>query len=136
MATPNNTNIAQTRSQGRWTATRILGCGPTKINLGVWLDAQLMHPFSVTIGGTFTGTVRVAVSNGILLGYNDRGDPNIGPPTDTDDAWPSLGPDLITTPYAVLSNGPYKFVSIREVVPVTGDIQVVWSAAVTVSDKA
>lgn len=61
-----------------------------------WKFAHRMFPFTVDVNGSFAGTVTVYVSNAPDL------------PTDADANHAVL--NTKTTPGAILSDGPYKFV--------------------------
>lgn len=140
MATPDA--FTMTRNGGRFIASRILATNVGVSTDGIWYDTLQLHPFTITISvsSDFAVTtdqpgLSVLVSNGILGYSTDQKTPIIVPPANSDNNWPTLGPESFSTVYSVLSDGPYRFVKLRSQNITAGTYSASWSAAVVVSEK-
>lgn len=131
--------FAMTRNGARFVASRILLDQQATSTPGQWWDTLQLHPFTVVISGQYTltpdtGGFTVLVSNGVG-GFDPSGNAIITKPDDADIFYPTLGPELITTPYSVLSDGPYRWVKVVVTGLVSGSVSAAWSAAVNVGEK-
>jgi hypothetical protein len=82
---------------------------------GVWQSIQGFHPVTVTVEGTFSGTIKVLVSNAEAK------------PDDSDNAKPQIGSD-ITAPGRVSIDQPHRWIKAIVSTYVSGAINsYVWS---------
>lgn len=88
------------QNQGRFVLRETLLSAVTATNNGTWTRCHKMHPFTVVVSGSFSGTAKVYVSNDATQ------------PTASDHNYPQLGDD-ITSVGVVHSDGPYEWVKVR-----------------------
>ena len=85
------------QGQGRFKLHEALLTSQSAATAGRWVDTFGMHPFSVTVSGSFVGTVKILVSNAPTK------------PSDSETNHPQLGSD-ITAPEAVSADLPFRWV--------------------------
>ena len=136
MALPDT--FTMSRNGARFFASRILADNVIADTNGVWWDTLQLHPFTIVISGDWTvadgGGVSIYVSNGVL-GYDTQGRAIVSKPADTDNNWPTLGPQLILGPYGAVSDGPYRWVKVRLSLRASGTMRAAFSAATNVGEK-
>lgn len=76
---------------------------------GTWLPLGGEHPFTVTVKGTFSGTVKIRVSN------------DASKPLDSDNTQAQLGSD-VTEPKAIQVDFPYQWIKAQVSSYVSGSI--------------
>lgn len=82
---------------GRQTTKLVLLESQAATTDGFWLPIGGEHPFTITVKGTFDGTVKIRVSND-----NTK-------PADSDNAQAQLGSD-VTEPQAIQVDFPYQWI--------------------------
>ena len=91
------------RGQGRFKLRETITTGLTAVSNSAWQRVHGLHPMTVTIEGTFAGTVKVRTSNAPAM-----------PSNVTASAFPVLGSASgYTSPQAVVTDGPYEWVMIE-----------------------
>lgn len=92
--------VSAVGGRGFWYISGTLLESVTGTNDGTWQNLNGIHPASITVGGTFVGTIKILVSNAPTK------------PLDSDNAQAQFGAD-ITTPSTLSTDLPYRWIKAR-----------------------
>lgn len=86
--------------QGRFFMSHALLSAQAATTAGTWQSLLGLHPFTVTVSGTFSGTCKILVSD------------QLQKPADSETTHPQLGAD-ITTPTLVSFAAPVQWIKVQ-----------------------